>query len=1071
MSDCDKSESPLLAPRPANTGHAGEPQAPPRRQLTLSEHDDKSLSVRGPGSGVAIPAGSSSGLGASSSSSSLSGPANKADDKPRRLIEKPADSDDGRAEYECCICGPDELADLTSPLGQIVLLQSTNLFGHSHLRPQWERQLPCTEPQQQRLREETYAKYLERRIDLLCEHFTESSWLDSINIGAEGGVHVQSCGHYLHIECHQSYIRSLDQEDRLRARNDTDEFLCPVCRQLANSVLPIAGRGRRSADVTKLREQVALPRSLEGCKEEVDVVLAAGGGASTAAAAAERLESTSKSNSAPSSSKPAIEFNNHARQHLGQLDDEIGHIEWQLQCRQAPDPDELRSSASFCAHLTKATGPQYRLVRSTANMHSLFLFLTSIARTNLETGLIVASYRQQARRQQCQRQPTTTTTATSTSVNPSREQTTTTDLACNTSGPEQQTGDTIRQAKELIDGDCDVARCGHPNGAAAAAAPQGNQSRKSSCFQPLFQVLALNAQTLINDQWFSCDQVWSHLTHRVDEKNRLSVKPTNNVVPLLLRDPVAMLLQFLFALANRPLKRRANFTCLVRIIFNLAVIQSMALVLSYNTNNTADLGGHCRACNKTASEKKKNRPGRCGGRSNLNATAPSRDKSQASLAQGDQAEVEVEVELDGDQQATGSQVQDNTNLSQRLREQRPELARHENDFDHQGMDNVASDRDVCPSGDFGQLVSMVRASLGQLLAPSSDQPLMNSYLRDSWPRLVVDSLASEPPGEHSANVSYPDEDDDDDDEMTGDAGMDSCTCNDESNTTYSDKQLDFIANKVKLACLSYLRAAAYLQQELYNHQLPELLLASDERELTNSAAIDADFDALVGCLGLAAGAGRSDHAHRPHQVSAGAGQASGATSGYKSLNEALNWPTAAGVNGRHLIVSWSNELSRFGRDFPIAARTLLVCRPLAWYRPGLMQLPHAFYDIFMFYYGKKCILCQQVPKDIAVCLVCGAPICFRVSCCKDRIRSTQVHSQQCTANTALFLAVNTSSIVVVRRNRVSLWGSVYLDAHEEEDTNFQRGRPLYLVPARFALLESQWLTHSFDHTRSRWVFL
>ena len=31
----------------------------------------------------------------------------------------------------------------------------------------------------------------------------------SVNIGWEGGIHAQTCGHYVHLDCHTSYIRSL----------------------------------------------------------------------------------------------------------------------------------------------------------------------------------------------------------------------------------------------------------------------------------------------------------------------------------------------------------------------------------------------------------------------------------------------------------------------------------------------------------------------------------------------------------------------------------------------------------------------------------------------------------------------------------------------------------------------------------------------------------------------------------------------------------------------------------------------------------------------------------------------
>jgi len=719
---------------------------------------------------------------------------------------------DGSARYECCICGVEGPSDLTNPLGQVVLLQSTSIYGHSHLRPSEERRLPCEQATYQSLKEETYAKYLEARIDLLCEHFSESSWLDSINIGAEGGVHVQSCGHYLHIECYQSYIKSLDQEDRLRSRADSDEFLCPVCRQLANSVLPILSDLGRPGQLS-----LALVSS-------------------------------------------------------GQLDDQIGLIGSLLQRRLAPNQRELQSSASFCSHLTKATGPQYRLVRSNASMHSLFLFLTSIARTNLETEVIVRSSRAKA------------------------------------------------------------------------------SASKRSCFKLLFQVLALNAQTLINDQWFTYDQIWSHLTHRVDERHRLSVKPLNSEVPLLLRDSTAMLLQFLFAISNS-LCYRENFTCLVQILFNLTVIQSIALVLSYVKPTFLS---DCRRAE----------------RGEQLTSAPKAGREETS-------------KLDQDLPATQAPI-------------------------------------GAPTNDFLALVSSVGQNLGQMLAPNIEEPLVSSVVRSSWSRFEPRPSKEREQQRQQLGVG---------------------------------EQLALIENRVKLACLPYLRAAALLRHHLYEQQpYPDLSITDDER-LSEAQYIEADFAALAAYLQLGT-------------------RISNATSGATQLTETLNWPRASERVDMKLIASWSCELLRFGAEFSIAARSLLLCRSLAWYRPSLMQLPRSFDDIFMFYYRKKCSLCQQIPKDVAICLVCGAPICFRVSCCKDRSRSRQVHSQHCGANTAVFLAVHTSSVVVIRGNRACVWGSVYLDAHDEEDNGLQRGKPLYLVPERFELLKEQWLTHSFDHTcGKRWIYL
>jgi len=66
--------------------------------------------------------------------------------------------------------------------------------------------------------------------------FALTSCKYSINIGWKGGVYAQMCGHYLHFDCYTSYKKTL--EDSL-ARTSNNEYTCPLCRQLANCVLPV----------------------------------------------------------------------------------------------------------------------------------------------------------------------------------------------------------------------------------------------------------------------------------------------------------------------------------------------------------------------------------------------------------------------------------------------------------------------------------------------------------------------------------------------------------------------------------------------------------------------------------------------------------------------------------------------------------------------------------------------------------------------------------------------------------------------------------------------------------------
>ncbi|XP_068667575.1 E3 ubiquitin-protein ligase PRT6-like [Aristolochia californica] len=65
------------------------------------------------------------------------------------------------------------------------------------------------------------------------------------------GIHISSCGHAVHQECRDRYLSSLRQRFLRRivfergsiVDPDQGEFLCPVCRRLANSVLPAVSAG------------------------------------------------------------------------------------------------------------------------------------------------------------------------------------------------------------------------------------------------------------------------------------------------------------------------------------------------------------------------------------------------------------------------------------------------------------------------------------------------------------------------------------------------------------------------------------------------------------------------------------------------------------------------------------------------------------------------------------------------------------------------------------------------------------------------------------------------------------
>lgn len=70
--------------------------------------------------------------------------------------------------------------------------------------------------------------------------------LDDLNRGLN--LHFQSCGHYIHLSCFASYFKSLQQNEQVDRTVQREQqridlkrglFLCPMCRQIANTLVPL----------------------------------------------------------------------------------------------------------------------------------------------------------------------------------------------------------------------------------------------------------------------------------------------------------------------------------------------------------------------------------------------------------------------------------------------------------------------------------------------------------------------------------------------------------------------------------------------------------------------------------------------------------------------------------------------------------------------------------------------------------------------------------------------------------------------------------------------------------------
>ncbi|XP_053554395.1 LOW QUALITY PROTEIN: E3 ubiquitin-protein ligase UBR3 [Bombina bombina] len=232
-------------------------------------------------------------------------------------------------------------------------------------------------------------------------------------------------------------------------------------------------------------------------------------------------------------------------------------------------------------------------------------------------------------------------------------------------------------------------------------------------------------------------------------------------------------------------------------------------------------------------------------------------------------------------------------------------------------------------------------------------------------------------------------------------------------------------------CLPFLRITSLLQHHLFGVDLP-------------SCQEEDEFTVLSNCLGLLP----SLH-HASHQFTSAS---------------CLEWPVPA----FDIISQWCSEVTSYSDKHAEHFNVLLI-QDMKWDLPRLLQLPENYNTIFQYYHRKCCTVCTKVPKDPALCLVCGTFVCLKGLCCKQQSYCECVlHSQNCGAGTGIFLLINASVIIIIRGHRFCLWGSVYLDAHGEEDRDLRRGKPLYICKERYKVLEQQWVSHTFDHINKRW---
>ncbi|CAH1116050.1 unnamed protein product [Phaedon cochleariae] len=358
-------------------------------------------------------------------------------------------------EYDCVICNRSTPSTEDQPMGLVVLMQATSVVGHRRRCGQPEISvLPtCDEERDFLSEDDTLSAEYEKRLDTLGRNFDQQSWFLSVNIGWDGGVHLQTCGHHLHLDCLHLYLMSLrsQQQRQPTLSPDKGEYLCPLCRQLANSVLPL---------LSQLGDKTSMVRSRshESMSEVLD----------------ELTNFLRENDQSPSASKMA--------EAIGKVMDDMSSI--------------TRLEPMFLPRTDNSIA------------QSLFLFVTSIARTNLEVELILRG------------------------------------------------GSLVVPPNE----------------------PVNQLLPKRDCIVPLLHVLAVHARVTRElstwTAWMTFQQLCGLQPNNASPVTALA--PCEREVPLLLRDPIALLLQFVLLL---PLHLdQTYFTTTVQMVYNLLYYQVVAQI-------------------------------------------------------------------------------------------------------------------------------------------------------------------------------------------------------------------------------------------------------------------------------------------------------------------------------------------------------------------------------------------------------------------------------------------------------------------------------------------------------------
>ncbi|GAA5908396.1 hypothetical protein JCM8208_006181 [Rhodotorula glutinis] len=162
----------------------------------------------------------------------------------------------------------------------------------------------------------------------------------------------------------------------------------------------------------------------------------------------------------------------------------------------------------------------------------------------------------------------------------------------------------------------------------------------------------------------------------------------------------------------------------------------------------------------------------------------------------------------------------------------------------------------------------------------------------------------------------------------------------------------------------------------------------------------------------------------------------------------------------------------FSTPDPVEARNALVLddsiaeleHPVPY---ELLGLPHQLDTLVAYALETPCRRCGEVPRDAALCLLCGENLCAQSFCCMVGENNAlhgecNEHMWTCGGSIGIYYLVKSNVILYLHADKGAFSTPPYLDSHGEVDVGGRRGRsqfPQYLHRGRYDEVRRLWLTH------------